>query len=82
MLIMWMNQKTVFPPGTWAFASLKGRLEGGGKRKGEEARVTLSAWDVDAERVGQAGEAELGRVKGMGTKAKIKHSRAVLVECE
>lgn len=78
---MWMNQKTAFPPGTWAFASLKGSLEEGGRRKGEEAQITLSSWDMDAERVGQVGEAELGRVIGMGRKAKIKHSSVVLVDC-
>lgn len=77
---MGMNQKTVFPPGTWAFASLKESLERGGRREGEKVQVTLSAWDMDAERLGLVGDGELGRVRGMGRKAKIKHSSMVLVE--
>lgn len=44
---MWMNQKTVFLPGTWALASLEERLMSTGRRKGEEAQIAGSAGDVD-----------------------------------
>lgn len=66
---------------TWHMGFCKlGRETGGRRKKGgrEKAQVTLSAWDVDAKRVGQVGEAELGTVKGMQRKVKIKHSSVVL----
>lgn len=62
---------------TWHMGFCKLERESGERR---QERGRESASDMDAERLGLVGDGELGRVRGMGRKAKIKHSSMVLVE--